>query len=107
MANLEGYLDLYPMPAGFDRPLLLLRTDGFEGAARIESSWAGLPGRRALLTDANHWAFTDYGPLVPQLQATGLVTATARAALVGTGDPAVTLAGVRRRVGAFFARHLP
>ncbi|MFF4579967.1 alpha/beta hydrolase family protein [Streptomyces sp. NPDC001373] len=107
VANLEGYLDLYPMPAGFDRPLLLLRTDGFEGAARIESSWAGLPGRRALLTDANHWAFTDYGPLVPQLQATGLVTATARAALVGTGDPAVTLAGVRRRVGAFFARHLP
>ncbi|MFJ8162309.1 alpha/beta hydrolase family protein [Streptomyces sp. NPDC096136] len=107
VANLEGYLDLYPTPAGLGRPLLLLRTDGFEGAARIESSWAGLPGRRALLAGANHWAFTDYGALVPQLQAAGLVTATVRAALVGTGDPAVTRAGVRRRVGAFFARHLP
>ncbi|MEW1635962.1 acetylhydrolase [Streptomyces sp. NPDC093801] len=107
VANLEGYLDLHPAPADHDRPLLLFRTDGFEGAARIESSWAGLPGRRALLADANHWAFTDYGSLVPQLQATGLVTAAARAALVGTGDPAATLAEVRRRVRAFFARHLP
>ncbi|MER5352157.1 acetylhydrolase [Kitasatospora sp. NPDC002551] len=106
VANLEGYLDLYPAPAEAGRPLLLLRTDGFEGAARVESSWAGLPGRRVLLADANHWAFTDYGPLVARLQAAGLVTATTRAALVGAGDPAVTLADVRRRVGAFFGRHL-
>ncbi|MEU7603631.1 acetylhydrolase [Streptomyces sp. NPDC041003] len=105
-ANLEGYLDLYPTPAGFARPLLLFRTDGFDGAARIESSWAGVPGRRVLLPEANHWAFTDYGTLVPRLQTAGLVTATARAALVGNGDPAVTLAEVRRRVGTFFARHL-
>lgn len=103
VANLEGYLDLYPTPAGSDRPLLLFRTGGFEGAARIESSWAGLPGHRALLADANHWAFTDYGSLVPQLQSTGLVTAATRAALVGTGDAVATLAEVRRRVGAFFA----
>ncbi|MFH7594733.1 acetylhydrolase [Streptomyces racemochromogenes] len=106
VANLEGYLDLYPTPAGFTRPLLLFRTEGFDGAARIESSWAGLPGHRALLPAANHWAFTDYGPLVPRLQAAGLVTATARDALVGSGDPAVTLAQVRRRLGAFFTRHL-
>lgn len=106
VANLEGRLDLYP-PAGFDRPLLLLRTDGFEGVARAESSWAGLPGRRALLADANHWAFTDYGSFVPRLQAAGLVTAAVRAALVGTGDPVATLARVRRWVGAFFGRHLP
>ncbi|MFE0131631.1 alpha/beta hydrolase family protein [Streptomyces sp. NPDC059037] len=105
VANLEGYLDLYP-PIGFDRPLLLFRTERFEGAPRIESSWANLRGRRALLADADHWAFTDYGPLVPQLQTSGLMTARARAALVGTGDPAVTLAQVRRRVGIFFARHL-
>ncbi|MGW7434007.1 alpha/beta hydrolase family protein [Streptomyces sp. NPDC054861] len=105
VANLEGYLDLYPPPAGFDRPLLLLRTDGFEGAARIASSWADLPGRHVLLTGANHWSFTDYGSLVPQLQAAGLVTAAARAALVGTGDPAAARAAVRRRVGTFFARH--
>ncbi|MGT2525845.1 alpha/beta hydrolase [Streptomyces nojiriensis] len=106
VANLEGYLDLYLSPAGCDQPLLLFRTDGFDGAARIESSWAGLRGRRALLPDANHWAFTDYGSLVPQLQTAGRVTAAARTALVGAGDPAVTLAEVRRRLGTFFARHL-
>ncbi|EFL12859.1 acetylhydrolase [Streptomyces sp. C] len=107
VANMEGYLDLYPTPAGgLDQPLLLFRTDGFDGAARIDSSWAGLPGRRVLLPDANHWAFTDYGSLVPRLQSSGLVTATARTALVGPGDPVVTLTAVRRRVGAFFARHL-
>ncbi|MEU3721365.1 acetylhydrolase [Streptomyces sp. NPDC031705] len=106
VANLEGHLALYPTPAGFGRPLLLVRTDGFEGAAGVESSWGDLPGRRALLTGASHWAFTDYGSLVPQLQSAGLVSATARAALVGTGDPAGTLAGVRREVGTFFAHHL-
>ncbi|THA78702.1 acetylhydrolase [Streptomyces sp. A0592] len=106
VANLEGYLDLYPKPVVLDRPLLLFRTDGFEGAARIESSWAGLPGRRVLLADANHWTFTDYGSLVPQLQTAGLVTAAARAALIGTSDPAKTLAEARARVGAFFARRL-
>ncbi|MEV5681061.1 acetylhydrolase [Streptomyces sp. NPDC052179] len=106
VANLEGCLDLNPTSVEVDRPLLLFRSDGFEGAARIESSWASLPGRRVLLADANHWAFTDYGSLVARLQTAGLVTATARAALIGTGDPVVTLAEVRRRVGAFFARHL-
>lgn len=106
VANLEGYLDLYPTLARLDQPLLLFRTDGFDGATRIESSWAGLPGHRVLLPDTNHWAFTDYGSLVPRLQTSGLVTATARTALVGTGDPAVTLAEVRRRMATFFARHL-
>ncbi|QDY79494.1 alpha/beta hydrolase family protein [Streptomyces qinzhouensis] len=106
VANLEGYLDLYPAPVGFGRPLLLFRTDGFEGAARIESSWAGLPGRRALLGSANHWAFTDYGSLVARLRTAGLVTATTRAALIGTGDPVATLAETRTRMGTFFARHL-
>ncbi|MFD7033539.1 alpha/beta hydrolase family protein [Streptomyces sp. NPDC059917] len=106
VANLEGYLDLYPAPVASDRPLLLFRTDGFEGAARIESSWAGLPGHRVLLARANHWAFTDYGSLVARLRSAGLVTATARTALIGTGDPVATLAEVRARVGAFFAHHL-
>ncbi|MFJ9809784.1 alpha/beta hydrolase family protein [Streptomyces sp. NPDC101158] len=103
VANLEGYLDLDPLD-GFDRPLLLFRTDGFEDAARIERSWCGLPGRRARLADAAHWAFTDYAALVPRLQAAGLVTGATRAALVGTGDPARTTAAVRRRLGAFFSR---
>ncbi|MEU8619210.1 alpha/beta fold hydrolase [Streptomyces sp. NPDC048623] len=108
VANLEGYLDLdlAPVPAPA-RLLLLFRTDGFEGAARIDTSWTGVPGERALLRDANHWAFTDFAALVPRLQAAGLVTDETRAALVGTGDPAGTVAAVRRRVGAFFARRLP
>ncbi|MFF9149495.1 alpha/beta hydrolase family protein [Streptomyces sp. NPDC014861] len=106
VANLEGYLDLDSSAARLGRPLLLFRTDGFDGADRVDSSWAGLPGRRAMLPDASHWAFTDYGSLLPPLQASGLVTATARTALVGPGEPEAALAAVRRRVGSFFARHL-
>ncbi|MFH8841021.1 alpha/beta hydrolase family protein [Streptomyces sp. NPDC017868] len=106
--NLEGYLDLDPeLVAGLDKPLLMFRTDGFESAARLERSWAGVPARRVLLTDANHWIFGDYAHLVPQLQAAGLVTAGARAALVGAGNPAVATARVRYGVRAFFDRRLP
>ncbi|MFJ5546396.1 alpha/beta fold hydrolase [Streptomyces sp. NPDC093225] len=107
VANLEGYLDVAAVP-DTGRPLLLFRTDGFSaGADRIDSSWRGVPGERAVLRDANHWAFTDYAALVPHLAATGLVTAEARAALVGSGDPTCTIAAVRRRLDRFFARHLP
>nr|WP_086825533.1 acetylhydrolase [Streptomyces sp. NRRL B-24572] len=106
--NLEGYLDLDPeLVAGLDRPLLMFRTDGFEHADRLERSWAGLPARRVLLTDANHWIFSDYAHLVPQLQAAGLVTADTRAALVGAGDPAAATARVRHGLRSFFDRHLP
>ncbi|WP_225802902.1 acetylhydrolase [Streptomyces sp. NK15101] len=105
--NLEGHLDLDPdLVAGLDRPLLMFRTDGFEFAARLERSWAGLPARRVLLNDAGHWVFSDYAHLVPQLQAAGLVTAGARTALVGPGDTAATTALVRRGVRAFFDRRL-
>ncbi|MEV4425177.1 alpha/beta hydrolase family protein [Streptomyces sp. R-07] len=105
--DLEGFLDLDPeLVAGLDRPLLLFRTDGFDEAARLERSWSGLPARRVLLPDANHWIFSDYAHLVPQLQAAGLVTAGARAALVGAGDPAAATAVVRNGVRSFFARHL-
>ncbi|WP_394811267.1 acetylhydrolase [Streptomyces xanthii] len=106
VANLEGYLDLYGTPTDFGRPLLLFRTDGFEGADRIESSWKDQPAHRARLSDTNHWAFTDYGSLVPQLQTAGLVTAATRKALVGTAAAAATLAQLRHEVGAFFAREL-
>ncbi|MFE1383597.1 alpha/beta hydrolase family protein [Streptomyces sp. NPDC058740] len=104
VANLEGYLDL--RPAVLDRPLLLFRTDGFESAARIEASWSGLAASRAELVRADHWAFTDYGALVPQLEAAGLVTPATRAALVGTGEPGRTRRALRRRVGGFFDLHL-
>ncbi|SED27877.1 acetylhydrolase [Streptomyces sp. TLI_105] len=105
--NLEGYLDLDPdLVAGLDRPLLMFRTDGFASAARLERSWAGLPARRVLLTDAGHWVLSDYAHLVPQLQAAGLVTAGTRAALVGAGDTATTTALVRHGMRAFFDHRL-
>ncbi|MER8041737.1 acetylhydrolase [Streptomyces sp. NPDC094032] len=108
VANLEGYLDLRPPsgPGRFDRPLLLFRTDGFEGAARIDRSWAGLRASRAVLAASDHGAFSDFAALVPQLQAAGLVTAATRAALVGAGDPSPIRAELRRRVGNFFCRAL-
>ncbi|MFF9848208.1 alpha/beta hydrolase family protein [Streptomyces litmocidini] len=105
--DLEGYLDLDPdLVAGLDRPLLMLRTDGFESADRLVRSWEGVPARRVLLTDANHWIFSDYAHLVPQLQAAGLVTAGTRAALVGAGDTAAATALVRGGVRAFFDHRL-
>ncbi|CAM5284285.1 acetylhydrolase [Streptomyces tanashiensis] len=67
----------------------------------------GVRARRVLLPHANHWIFSDYAYLVPQLQAAGLVTAGARAALVGPGDPAAATAVVRRGVRSFFDRRLP
>ncbi|MEU6620101.1 acetylhydrolase [Streptomyces litmocidini] len=105
--NLEGYLDLDPdLVARLDRPLLMFRTDDFECAARLERSWAGVPARRVLLTDAGHWVLSDYAHLVPQLQAAGLVTAGTRNALVGAGDTAATTALVRHGVRVFFDHRL-
>ncbi|MEU3609331.1 acetylhydrolase [Streptomyces sp. NPDC035033] len=104
VANLEGYLDLEPWPGR--RPLLLLRTDGFEGAERIERSWAGLRARRRTLRAANHWVLTDHAAVVPRLHATGLVTDAVRDGLVGPGDAAASFAAVRRELRGFFAREL-
>ncbi|MER7946568.1 acetylhydrolase [Streptomyces sp. NPDC096079] len=105
--DLEGFLDLDPeLVAGLGRPLLLFRTDGFDEAARIERSWAGLRAPRVLLSGADHWIFSDYAFLVPQLQAAGLVTDGARDALVGAGDTAAAVAVVRHGVRSFFGRHL-
>lgn len=104
VANLEGYLDLEPWPG--HRPLLLLRTDGFEGAARIESSWAGLRARRRTLRGANHWAFTDLAAVVPRLHAAGLVPRAVRDGLVGPGDAAAATAAVRHELRGFLGREL-
>jgi dienelactone hydrolase len=121
--NLEGYLD-YPPPGpgqqgelfpvaryGVDRPLLLVGTDGFRDAD-IVRSWSAMlahPGDRAAwrqLDHAQHWVFTDYAVIAPQLQAAGLMTAADRAALVGTIAPARSVPAVRAYVRSFFARHL-
>ncbi|MGW0122132.1 acetylhydrolase [Streptomyces sp. NPDC003327] len=101
VADLEGYLDVEPWPGG--APLLLLRTDGFEGAERIQRSWAGLRARRRTLRAANHWVFTDHAAVVPRLHRAGLVTDGVRDGLVGPGDAAAAFATVRRELRAFFA----
>lgn len=115
--NLEGYLDqmdgeLLPVAwQGTDRPLLLASTDGFRDA-RLDRSWAALlahagPVSRRQLDDAEHWVFTDYASLVPQLQRAGLMTAAGRAAMVGRADPRIAVPAVRDLVRSFFAGHLP
>ncbi|MGW1892286.1 alpha/beta fold hydrolase [Streptomyces sp. NPDC002004] len=114
--NLEGYLDqvdgeLLPVARqGTDRPMLLAGTDGFRNV-RLDRSWAALlahggPVTRRQLDDTQHWVFTDYATLVPQLQHAGLTTAAGRAAMVGRADPCVTVPAVRALVRAFFAQHL-
>jgi dienelactone hydrolase len=113
-ANLEGYLDtldgeLYPIAQhGTTKPLLLAGTDGFRDD-RFERTWAavmshGGPVRRVELSQANHWVFTDYAALTPQLQEAGLVTAEARARLIGSTSCGVP--AVRSLVRRFFDRAL-
>ncbi|MFI9207662.1 alpha/beta hydrolase family protein [Streptomyces sp. NPDC053253] len=115
--NLEGHLDwmdgtLLPVAReGTDRPLLLAGTDGFRDD-RLDRPWSALlahggPVARRQLADSDHWVFTDYVALVPQLQAAGLTTAAGRAEMVGTLDPRVSVPAVRKLVRSFFARHLP
>ncbi|MER5311262.1 alpha/beta fold hydrolase [Streptomyces sp. NPDC002773] len=116
-AVLEGYLDLMDgelLPVareGADRPVLLAGTDGFRDA-RLDRSWSALlahggPVVRRQLDDSDHWVFTDYAALAPQLQKAGLMTAEGRAEMVGAIDPRASVPAVRRLVRSFFARHLP
>ncbi|MFE2235244.1 alpha/beta fold hydrolase [Streptomyces sp. JL2001] len=115
-ANLEGYLDLMdgePLPVarfGTDRPLLLAGTDGFRDA-RLDRSWDTLlrhggPVTRRQLDDAQHWVFTDYAALVPQLHHAGLMSTAGRTAMVGRAAPRVTVPAVRALLRSFFAAHL-
>ncbi|HEY3560901.1 MAG TPA: alpha/beta hydrolase [Kribbella sp.] len=108
--NLEGYLDtldgeLYPIVR---KPLLLAGTDGFRDA-RFDRTWSavlaqGGPVRRVQLSDANHWIWTDYAAFAPQLQSAGLMTAAARATLVGASRCGIPV--VQQTVREFFARTL-
>ncbi|QKW49857.1 alpha/beta hydrolase family protein [Streptomyces buecherae] len=122
-ANLEGYLShpgtptgrpgpLFPVARdGVDRPLLLLGTDGFRNA-EFERTWSAAVARShghaawRQIAGATHATLTDYAALAPQLQAAGLITAEARAGLVGTIDPARSVPLLRHLVRTFFARHL-
>ncbi|MFF1506255.1 alpha/beta fold hydrolase [Streptomyces sp. NPDC058326] len=116
-AVLEGYLDgmdgaLLPVARdGVDRPVLLAGTDGFRDD-RIDRSWSALlahggPVVRRQLDDSDHWVFTDYAALVPQLHEAGLMTAEGRADMVGTIAPGASVPAVRRLLRSFFGRHLP
>ncbi|MFF2141368.1 alpha/beta hydrolase [Kitasatospora sp. NPDC058190] len=116
--NLEGYLDspsgeLLPVAAqGVDRPLLLVGSTEFTHRREMDRSWsallarAGRTVRRALVADADHWVFTDFAAVLPQLQAAGLITAERRNAVIGSVPPAVSVPEVRRTIRRFFARHL-
>ncbi|NUS13102.1 MAG: alpha/beta hydrolase [Streptomyces sp.] len=119
-ADLEGYLDyatgeLLPVArAGTGgRPLLLLATEGFADRAALDRSWdallaAAAPGTvaRHRIAGAAHWTFTDLAALAPQLQARGLMTAAARASLVGTLPPRHAAELVGRTLRTFFRRSL-
>lgn len=116
-AVLEGYLDgmdgtLLPVARdGVDRPVLLAGTDGFRDD-RLDRSWSALLAHggavvRRQLDDSDHWVFTDYAALVPQLQEAGLMTAEGRADMVGTAAPRVSVPAVRGLLRSFFTRHLP
>ncbi|MGZ0152154.1 alpha/beta hydrolase [Kribbella sp. WER1] len=104
--NLEGYLDtldgeLYTIAK---KPLLLAGTDGFRDV-RFDRTWSavmaqGGPVRRVQLSDANHWIWTDYAALAPQLQSAGLMTSANRAKLIGTSPCGVP--EVRRLVRGYF-----
>ncbi|WBP88699.1 hypothetical protein [Kitasatospora cathayae] len=78
----------------------------------MDRSWSALAAhsgrtvRRALVADADHWAFTDFAAMLPQLQAAGLITAERRNALIGGVAPTVSVPEVRRAVRRFFGRHL-
>ncbi|MEV5874061.1 alpha/beta hydrolase [Streptomyces sp. NPDC052101] len=120
--DLEGYLDhpphtpgrvgeLYPVARyGVDRPLLLLRTDGFigdpEAKKELKRSWSAMRGcpRRRRIDQAAHWVFTDYAAIAPQLQTAGLMRADTRRALVGTLTPTASIPTVRHAVRSFFTR---
>ncbi|WP_433002257.1 alpha/beta hydrolase family protein [Kribbella sp. CA-294648] len=120
--NLEGYLDYLPFRAGdphelypiaqhgTDRPLLLVGTDGFHDS-RFESSWSALlshggPVRRTEVVGADHWVFTDFAAMAPQLQAAGLMSAHDRARLIGMIEPGRSIPLIRGMVRRFFDQTL-
>ncbi|WP_285503269.1 alpha/beta hydrolase [Actinokineospora sp. NBRC 105648] len=120
--NLEGFLDYHPetvggegelLPVaacGVDRPLLLWGSSGFQNA-RYDRAWSAVQARsrsvrRQVMADAGHWVFTDFGSVVPQVQAAGLISAEGRVSLVGAVSPGRSVREVRDGVAGFFDRHL-
>jgi dienelactone hydrolase len=117
--NLDGFLDYHPeTPGGLGellpiaaegttRPLLLWGSEGFRNT-RNDRSWAAAIAHshghttREQLDNASHWAFTDYGALLPQLA----MPAEDRTALIGTLAPSISVPTIRTRIATFFTSHL-
>ncbi|MET8546865.1 alpha/beta hydrolase [Kitasatospora sp. NPDC004799] len=122
--NLEGYLDHPPTAPGADpeplritaqgtdRPLLLLGSELFPHREELDRSWSALaarspgPVRRVRVPAVNHWAFTDYAAMVPQLQSAGLLTPAHRDTLVGPLPPTTALPLLHTTVRHFLTHHL-
>ncbi|HEV7975994.1 alpha/beta hydrolase [Amycolatopsis sp.] len=118
--SMESYLSYYPAPAGqpleqfpiardgTDRPLLVLSSDYWD--ADMQHDWAPLvenrTTRRIDWDNAQHYVFTDYAAMLPQLQRAGLMTAQGRQELVGAIDPARSVPSVRKSIVDFFDCHL-
>ncbi|MBB5856710.1 alpha/beta hydrolase family protein [Amycolatopsis umgeniensis] len=88
---------------GLDRPFLLMSAGNHSAASdaswqefqRNQRGWTG----ETRLPDGEHFSFTDYQTLLPQL-------GNAPAAFIGTVDPARSIAAQRARLSEFFGRNL-
>ncbi|OOC06814.1 alpha/beta hydrolase [Amycolatopsis azurea DSM 43854] len=88
---------------GLDRPFLLMSAGDHSAAS--DASWQEFQRnqrgwtREVRLPDGEHFSFTDYQALLPQL-------GNAPAAFIGTVDPARSVAVQRARLSAFFGKNL-
>ncbi|WP_410663216.1 alpha/beta hydrolase family protein [Amycolatopsis sp. lyj-84] len=88
---------------GLDRPFLLMSAGNHSAAS--DASWQEFQRnqrgwtRETRLPDGEHFSFTDYQTLLPQL-------GNAPAAFIGTIDPARSVAAQRAELSAFFGRNL-
>ncbi|WP_414937344.1 alpha/beta hydrolase family protein [Amycolatopsis sp. cmx-11-51] len=88
---------------GLDRPFLLMSAGNHSAAS--DASWQEFQRnqrgwtRETRLPDGEHFSFTDYQTLLPQL-------GNAPAAFIGTVDPARSVAAQRAELRAFFGRNL-
>ncbi|RSN30867.1 alpha/beta hydrolase [Amycolatopsis sp. WAC 01416] len=88
---------------GLDRPFLLMSAGDHSAASdaswqeflRNQRGWTG----ESRLPDGEHFSFTDYQTLLPQL-------GNAPAAFIGTVDPARSVAAQRAWLSAFFGKNL-
>jgi platelet-activating factor acetylhydrolase isoform II len=96
------------------RPFLLMTGDGHGPDGNdptVREFWSGLAGWRRWLgvTGAQHQSFTDRQTLLARIAALGLVDESGKAAIagmIGTVDPARSVAAQRHYVSAFFDLHL-